>query len=406
MSRASGSSKLSLSHASHANDPTAAQITNAVDGMADVNVPASQPNWQLVLPQSSPSGAWNGTQIQVDFNIQNSAVGKGVNYLLQFNVATTGAPVLPPSSYFVDRVEIRTPGGEVAENVTNDMLFAESTTLLTDQSFYTVGPLYNVAATGGLNPAPAAGNHTYWLSLNGSILGGAQPYFKGFAAGGFWQVRVFLTANVVASGSTGACSLSQLQLWVQEAKLSEQTEAALAAAHKSGIKYKTVTRSINTINQPSLTAGNQVTAIMSGLNRSSAGLYVYFKAPATSDPLTCLDRTAMANFQLQDANSRPFTQTLPAQMVESVIGPSVTPLSSVFVNSATFTTYIFPFCTSLDRVLNSGARLGSYQMTSQEKIVFTPASNSSSALNLNIISWDLTTIHVAKGVATIKYGDE
>ena len=402
MSRASGSSK-----PSHSSDhsPTAAQITNAVDGMADANVPASQPNWQLVLPQSSPSGAWNGTQIQVDFNIQNSAVGKGVNYLLQFNVATTGSPVLPPSAYFVDRVEIRTPNSQVAENVTNDMLFAESTTLLTDQSFYTVAPLYNVAFTGGLQAAPAAGNHTYWLSLNGSILGGAQPYFKGFKAGGFWQVRVFLTANVVTSTSMGSCALSQMQLWVQEAKLSEQTEAALSAAHRSGIKYKTVTRSINTINQPSLTAGNQVTSIMSGLNRTSAGLYVFFKAPATSDPLTCLDRTPMANFQLQDANSRPFTQTLPAQLVESVIGPSVTPISSVFVNSPTFTTYIFPFCTSLDRVLNSGARLGSYDMTSQEKIVFTPVASSSSALNLNIVSWDLTTIHVSKDNVDIKYGE-
>jgi hypothetical protein len=384
--------------------PVAAQITNAVDGMADANVASSQPNWQLVLPQSSPAGAWGGQQTQVDFNIQNSAIGKGTNYLLQFNVVTTGAPVLPPSAYFVDRVEIHMPNGEVAENVTADALFAESTTLLTDQSFYTVGPLYNVAVDGGLNPAPAAGTHTYWLSLNGSVLGGAQPYFKGFGAG-FWQVRVFLTSNVktAASAAAGTCALSQMQLWVQEAKLSDATEAALAAAHKSGIKYRTVTRSVNTINQPTgLVAGNQITNVMSGLSHASAGLYVYFKAQS-ADPANCLSRIAVANFQLQDANSRPFTQTLPAQMVESVIGPSVTPLSSIFVNSATFTTYIFPFCTSLDRVLNSGARLGHYKLTTQEKIVFTPSTTVESAVTLNIISWDLSTLHVKGNKCEITY---
>jgi hypothetical protein len=83
------------------------------------------------------------------------------------------------------------------------------------------------------------------------------------------------------------------------------------------------------------------------------------------------------------------------QLIEAIVSPSVVSVSSYFINAASQTTYIFPFCTNLTRVIE-GKSLGSYQLTGNERLVLqTDNTNSIAAGSIfNAISFDYSKLVV------------
>lgn len=406
----------------------AQSIPLSTDGLSDPNVPASVPKWNQILPQNTI--AQLGTKNQrLDFNIQCQDIGKIQNMLVQFDY-TTGAtaPSLIPTPYWVNRVDFIAPDGNTLETVYADSLFTETCSLLTDQTVSIVAPLYNfqvvqtstgtasldvsgALATGPISvtsstgtddnsvvsfapPVTPATSYTHWLSLNSSFLVACQPYLRGCSSSGYVKLQLYLNDCIASDGSPttqGTITLNQANLWLQEAVLSQTAEKALMAAHKSGIQYSSVVRNQSVYTMTALNANNQDKFNLQGFFSESAGLYVMFK-PSSSNP-DCLTRIPVASMYLQDSQGRQLTQEMSSQLIEAIVSPQVIAVSSYFVNSPNQTTYIFPFCTNLQRVIE-GKMLGSYQLTGNERLVVTAASNISGGSQLVVSSWDYAKLVV------------
>ena len=431
----------------------AQSIPLATDGLADASVPASVPKWNLILPQNPISQLGSGTEQQLDFNIQCQDVGKIQNILVNFNYTTQAGktPVIVPTPYFVTRVDFFNTDGSTLETVYNDSLWIETCSLLTDQAVNTVSPLFNFAvnnsatvalgattlsglaggagfattattiagamsATGvtgsasisnytnsvAFTPATTASTtYNYWLSLNNTFLGATQPYLRGCGSG-YIKVRLYLSPNIASDGSAstqGTVTSNWTNLWVQEAVLSENAERALMYAHRTGIQYSSVVRNQYSLTMAAVAAGGVSSTLqLQGFFAESAGLYFMFK-PSNSNA-NCLTRTPVAYLYLQDSQGRQLTQNMSTQLIEAIVSPSVVPVSSYFINAASQTTYIFPFCTNLTRVIE-GKSLGSYQLTGNERLVLqTDATNTLTAGSIfNAISWDYAKLVVVNHTA-------
>ena len=408
--------------------PTAAlaqaqSIPLATDGLSDPSVPASVPKWNLVLPQNPVSALGTAVEQQLDFNIQCQDIGKIQNVLVNFNYSTASGktPIIVPTPYFVTRVDFFAPDGSTLETIYNDVLFTETCSLLTDQAVNTVAPLYNfgvnLATTGvtatGANPQPVTGStattgatvaftpattasttYSHWLSLNNSFLVACQPYLRGCGTG-YFKVRLYLAPNIASDGSAntqGAIKANYVNLWVQEAVLSETAERALKMAHRSGIQYSSVVRNEYSLTMVAVAANAQQTLQLQGFFAESSGLYLMFK-PSNSNS-DCITRTPVSSMYLQDSQGRQLTQNLDVGLIESIISPAVVAVSSYFVNSANQTTYIFPFSTNIQRVIE-GKMLGSYQLTGNERLVLTATAAGIGAGSIfNAISWDYAKLVV------------
>ena len=389
---------------------TANQIPLAVNGSADANVPASEPTWDLVLSQNPVSSAWAGTQVQMDFNIQCSEFGKIQNALIQFTAdfTTVGSGVsLPSTPYWIDHVDFFLPDGTIMETLYDDEIFVDNCSLITDQELNTVAPLYNLNTTQALAPytladplpADATTHSTYWLPLTSSFVCSSQPYLRG-CGNGYFKIRLYFSNTLKASGAGGtSVSVSNLvtQLWVQEAVLSPEVEQALDQLHHSagGAVYNSIVRNEINLNLNSQAAnGNQVIQLQ-GFNCQAAALYFQFKVDNAQTHT--LDRIEVASMYLQDAGGKQITQNFPVQLIEAIIAPQVTPVSSYFINSNS-TTYLFPFCTNLQRCIDSGKKLGKLALTGNERVNITLGSTAFTSGNiLNVIAYQYASMTVKGG---------
>jgi len=392
------------------------QIPTATNGLADATVPASEPQWDLVLPQSTGINPWSasctggsGTIVQQDFNIQCSEFGKIQNILLSLNATVTaadGTTHLVPTPYWIDHIDFFLPDMTIMETLYDDEIFIETCSLQTDQEVNTIAPLFNLNTTNpGYAFAPAlttgANNVSKWVSLNYSFLVGAQPYLRGFGTG-YIKIRVYYAADIVGAGSK-LTSITNVvsNLWVQEAVLSPEVEGALDALHSSssGAVYNSVVRDEISLNLTAGAAGSQQQIQLQGFNCLSAGIYFQFKSGTT--PAYSLARVPVAAMYLQDAGGKQITQNFTADMIEAIIAPQVVPVSSYFINSDS-TTYIFPFCTNIARVCDSGRKLGSYGLTGQERVQITiGAVPFTTGMLLNVISWSYASVVVKKNNAKL-----
>jgi hypothetical protein len=386
---------------------TAGQIAPANNGVSDANVAPYVSKFNLIVPQSTPSNAcWNGQEVSVDFIIDPS-MGKALNMNLQFDVTcavTTDASgtFLASSASFVRRIDYMF-GGAVIETVTGQQLFQEGITFVTDQELIQQAKLWGVDISADY-PAPyevdttgGEVKQTFYLPLSGS-LPGAQLFVAGL--NGELRIRVYLAPNVVCtkngytSGAGAAVSLNAINLWVEEAGLSAGAYNALLQQHDSGVNYRAVSRTVFQKTQPTLTAGTPQADILNSFKNDSAALSVYL-ASADTDPGFFMERYPLKALQLLDSGGSTLTRILPAALVENIITPSLTPISSHFINSDYYTTYLFGHCSSLARVLQ-GKVLGGLKYSGSEQINITPAANSSNLVE-NVISFDYLAMRVQNG---------
>jgi len=386
---------------------TAGQIAPANNGVSDSNVAPYVSKFNLIVPQSTPAGScWNGQEVSVDFIIDPS-MGKALNYNLQFDVTFAQTDVsgtyLASSASFVRRIDWMYSGG-VIETIYDASLFQEGQTFVTDQELLQQAELWGININGNYGPEPSyvdtSGNsvkRTYYLPLSGSV-----PSAQLFVAGikGELRARVYLAPNVVCkkngftSGKNAAVSLDAITLWVEEASLSGGAYNALLQQHDSGVNYRSVSRTVFQRTQPTLTAGNAQNDILNSFKNDSAGLCVYL-ASADTDPGYFMTRYPLKALQLLDSGGATLTRILPAQLVENIITPTLTPVSSTFINSDTYTTYLFGHCSSLARVLQ-GKVLGGLKYSGAEQISITPKNDSKNLVE-TVISFDYLAMRVQGG---------
>lgn len=403
----------------------AGSIGPSHNGAADPNIAPSVPKYNQIVPQSVPVNAcWNGSQVQVDVIIDRS-IGKALNYFVEFDVtySTTNNDgsdaYLASSASLIDHYDILY-NGSVIETVYSSNLFYEGMVFTTDQELRQHAPIWGIDVDTGDYPQPAMTSlpgfeppatsskktASYYVPLVG-VIPSAQLFIAGVK--GEIRFRFYLAskplcgANGYVSDPLASISLNNMTLWVQEASLSDETFSAMMRQHKQGINYRSVLRTLWQRTQPTLTTGNVQTDILNAFSNDSAALLVWL-ANTSLDTGYYMSRIPLKSLQLLDAGGATLTRVLPGELVENSITPDTTPVSSQFVNNPNFSTYIFPFCASLDRVLNGGGNrvLGGLKLSAQEQLSINVQNTQTTATLENVISFDYCALRVQKG--ELKWG--
>ena len=397
--------------------PVIQQVVAAHDGKGDDKTPPYIPKENLVLCQTSvPTSAFGGAgtaQYQIEFVVPRhlgKVVDTQLNFQLTFN--TTGGRktvAVMPTTFFCDAIETLY-NGQVIERVEREECHQETVQYLTDQELNQVADRLNVDAdTGGLNTFDISGSTTksFWLPLWANVLNSAQPYVRGFS--GEWRYRLFLTPNIWAT-SDGAPSsgvtltqVSNIYMYCTEAQLQPGVESALNNAHNSGCLYRTVIRNKWTKGEPQLVAGQEYQQTLTAFNTDSAGLSLYVK-PNPRIPREYIQKLELGTkddvssyIQIRDAANGELTIQLPPNNVVDktnlyVPFPSVYKNVTMLANAGQNITgadpakgsiqkfYTFPFCPSIQKVVDEGHVGGGYLLTSQERVVINPAYTLNNAL--------------------------
>jgi len=398
----------------------AGYIAPAHDGVADANIAPAIPKYNQIVPQSVPVNAcWSGSQIQVDVIVDKS-IGKALNYFVQFDVqykntgTASGDAYLASAASLIDHYDIL-HNGSVIETVYGPNLFMEGMVMSTNQKLAQNSKVWGIDITtnssGYAQPskqtvaAPASGatvasssTITYYVPLVGVV-----PSAELFVAGikGELRFRFYLEANPLCNAngfttpSTMSISLQNMYLWVEEASVSEETFSALMKQSKSGLNYRSTIRTLWQKTQPSLTANSPQTDILNAFSNDSAGLLVWL-SNTSLDNGWFMNRIPLSTLQLLDAGGATLTRQLNAPLVNNVITPSQVPVASNFLNNPNFSMYLFPFSSSLYRVLN-GKTLGGLRLSAQEQLQIQVPTAPGSAVLENVISFDYAALRVQNG---------
>lgn len=408
--RASGPASVAASY------PVIQQVAAAHDGKGDDKTPPYIPKENLVLCQTSvPTSAFGGAgtaQYQIEFVVPKhlgKVVDAQINFQLEFvNPGDTTVSVMP-TTFFCDAIETLY-NGQVVERVEREEIHQETVQYLTDQELNQIADRLNIdSSTGGLNTFQfnASCTKSFWLPLWACAFGSAQPYVRGFS--GEWRFRLFLTPNIWATAdgasSGGTVAVKNIYLYCTEAQLQPGVESALNNAHASGCLYRSVIRNKWTKGESQLVAGQEYQQTLTAFNTDSAALNLYVK-PNASVPRQYIQKLELGDkddvtsyIQIRDAANGELTIQLPPNDVVNKTNLFV-PFPSVYKNVTMLTNtgsgnlvtganpaagsiqkfYLFPFCPSIQKVLDEGHVGGGYLLTGQERIVIKPQTTLNNAL--------------------------
>jgi hypothetical protein len=185
-------------------------------------------------------------------------------------------------------------------------------------------------------------------------------------------------------------------MYCTEAQLQPGVESALNNAHNSGCLYRTVIRNKWTKGESQLVGGQEYQQTLTAFNTDSAALCLYVK-PNPRYPREYIQKLELgtkddttAYIQLRDAANGELTIQLPPNNVIDKTNLFV-PFPSVFKNVTMLANpgqniaganpaagsiqkfYLFPFCPSIQKVVDEGHVGGGYLLTGQERIVIQPS---------------------------------
>ena len=177
--------------------------------------------------------------------------------------------------------------------------------------------------------------------------------------------------------------------------MSDEAFQSMVQQHNSGVNYRSVIRSVFQTAAGSASDTTPIQQVLTSLKNDSAALLIWLGRAQTADPGYFLSRDALQYVQLLNASGSTLTRQLPVGLLENEISTSTVPLGSNFVNSANFTTYIVPWCSSLERVIHAGRVLGGIHMDNTQ-LVIQPAASSTDRY-IYVVSYDYCSLRVEQG---------
>jgi hypothetical protein len=294
------------------------------------------------------------------------------------------------------------------DSIDADATHIKTTYFLTDQERRNISLACNLSTDSTNMFAPATATYgpnltlsqTFMLPLWANWLNTLQPFVKGF--GEDFLVKLYLTKQISTSTSSGVTiGMPVCQLWAQQATMSATAEAELANAHRSGCMYRTIKRQKWTAVVPSLSSTAEYNAPMTQLNLVAAAVGVYVR-PNSVTPDDQMTRIPLQYAGLLDAGGDPITQRLPDLLVRSFTAPDSVPFGSYVTQEASGGSfYLFPLCSNLQQVLETGENKGGLQLTGREQVAILAQTTASNVI-VTALSWNYGYVRVARGQAVVK----
>ena len=394
--------------------PEAKNVEISHSGIATPNTGSWVPKISILDPPSQPSSLWNGNSVPIEFEIPDT-VGKLMDAVLMIEVQTNSvtAPatgVLPPTTHWVDSVESFL-GSQMIERVVADDLLNEAVLFLSDQELNSIAPLINLTTSGGYSQATysTSTNYRFYLPLWANSIITTQPYCKGFSSKFKFRINFapsLYNSSGVANTGTNVPTIVQLKLLVQEAGLSANEEAQLEALHRSKIEYRTVRRNkhVSQTKDFSVKPASEVTEVMTEFaNTDSAALLVYARPSGAYSQYPNTSRRSMYEIGLLDGKNTQLVPRAPGKYNEGFIVPWSVSSSQAISESGAFL-YLFPFCSNLQRVLESGDVLGGLQLTGNEKLVYiNDATTGATTTAIHVESFEYMRIVVNRKASSLVF---
>jgi hypothetical protein len=396
--------------------PTMSQVRDSHDGIAPSQPPSVNKVYSIQPKNSITSTPFNGTQFQIEFEYPNY-LGKVIDSVIQFDVThtTTGATggtfqVLPTTLWF-DRIEF-IYANNVVESLDSDQIHLETVAFCTDQEFRNLQIPVNVGTDGGFASAVSLGGattalknlkKTYYLPLWSSWFNTMQPHIKSFRD--LFRIRLYTTASIEVAKTTIpdlSLTMQSCVLWATEAQLSDVATRQIENAHKKGVTYRSVLRNKWT-KIDTLTASAEYNQVIQTFTSDSAGVAIYSR-PNSSTPSDFLTRTPLAYVALLDSTGSELTQRLPDGLIKYFVVPETVPFTSLITDQAKDSYYVFPLCSSLLDVLESGKVGGGLKFSGNERFTTILPAGTADATNqiVTALSWDYCVVNVRNGSAVVE----
>ena len=398
--------------------PEAKNVELSHSGVAAPNTGTWVPKISILDPPSQPSTLWNGTSVPIEFEIPNT-VGKLTDAVLMIEVKT-GATVpaagsMPPTTHWVDSIECFL-GSQMIERVAADDLLHETALFLSDMELNAIAPLINITTAGAYRSDTlqvASTNSRFYLPLWANSIVTAQPYCKGFSSK--WKFRVNFAPNFYTSAgavfSTNAPTIVQLKLIIQEAALSPNEEQ-LDALHRSKIEYRSIRRnkhvsSTKDWSSASRPASEQTEVITEFANTDSAALLVYARPTGGYAQYPNVSRQPLYEVGLLDGKNTQLVPRVPGKYLEGFVLPWSVSTSQAITeptaNANTGAIYLFPFCSNLGRVLETGDVMGGLQLTGNEKLVYINEASGSATTQIHVESFEYLRVIVNRNASALVF---
>jgi hypothetical protein len=348
----------------------------------------------------------------VDFEIPNT-IGKVMDAALMIEVRTGGtaptAGAMPPVTHWVESIEDYL-GSQQIERVVADDLLHETLLFLSDQELNTIAPLTNITTGGAYRSDTFAAintNYRFYLPLWANSIITAQPYCKGFSSK--WKFRINFAPQFSTSAGaavTNAPTIVQLKLIVQEAALGASEEAQLEAYHRSKIEYRSIRRnkhvSGNTLNFSARPASEVTETLPEFANTDSAALLVYARPAGGITQFPGSSRQTMFEIGLMDGRNTQLVPRVPGNYLEGFVMPWSVSTSSGISQTGT-QLYLFPFCSNLGRVLETGDVMGGLQLTGNERLAYINEAGGSATVKIHVVSYEYMRIAVNRNASALVF---
>lgn len=386
--------------------PEAKNVETAHSGVIAPNAGTWIPKISVLDPAAQPTTLWAGNTVAVDFEIPNT-IGKLTDAVVMIDVRTGAtAPTagqMPPTTHWVESIE-SIIGSQTMEKVLADDLLHESLLFLSDQELNTVAPLVNILPTGGFRTdtfAAVTTTYRHYLPLWSNSIITAQPYCKGFNSKFKFRLNFApILYNSAGSAVANVPTIVQVKLLLTEASLNPNEEAQLEALHRAKIEYRTIRRNKHvtgaSVNFTSRPASEQTEVMTEFANADSAALLVYARPTGALAQYPGTSRQVMYEIGLVDSGNTPLVPRVPGAFLEGFVMPWSVCTSSGISQSNT-NLYLFPFCSNLGRVLETGDVMGGLQLTGGEKVSYINEAGGSATAQINVVSYEYIRIVVKGG---------
>ena len=392
--------------------PESKNVEVAHSGVIAPNAGSWVPKISVLDPPTQPATLWAGASVPVDFEIPNT-IGKLMDVALMVEVRTGGtaptAGAMPPVTHWVESVESYL-GSQQIERVVADDLLHETLLFLSDQELNTIAPLTNITTGGGYRSDTFAAintNYRFFLPLWSNSIITAQPYCKGFSSK--WKFRINFAPQFSTSTSAGVAVTNAptiVQLIVQEASLSANEEAQLDALHRSKIEYRSIRRnkhvSGNALNFSARPASEITETLQEFANTDSAALLVYARPQGGITQYPGSSRQTMYEIGLMDGRNTQLVPRVPGNYLEGFVMPWSVSTSSGISQTGT-QLYLFPFCSNLGRVLETGDVMGGLQLTGNERLAYINEAGGSATAQIHVVSYEYMRIAVNRNASALVF---